>query len=106
MLIAAEALKAMEKVASHINEMQKIYEDYGAVFDQLVAEQSGADKEVRHQINHVSLLWYMVLCVPAGRNSPSLSIPLSLNINKKKKNTLADDTHIFPHTQMQNPSCE
>ncbi|KAJ8270969.1 hypothetical protein GJAV_G00121300 [Gymnothorax javanicus] len=41
-----EALKAMEKVASHINEMQKIYEDYGTVFDQLVAEQSGAEKEV------------------------------------------------------------
>ncbi|XP_058518434.1 rho guanine nucleotide exchange factor TIAM2 isoform X2 [Ochotona princeps] len=41
-----EALKAMEKVASHINEMQKIYEDYGAVFDQLVAEQSGPEKEV------------------------------------------------------------
>ncbi|KAM8953500.1 rho guanine nucleotide exchange factor TIAM2 [Pelodytes ibericus] len=41
-----EALKAMEKVASHINEMQKIYEDYGTVFDQLVAEQSGPEKEV------------------------------------------------------------
>ncbi|KAA0708913.1 T-lymphoma invasion and metastasis-inducing protein 2 [Triplophysa tibetana] len=40
-----EALKAMEKVALHINEMQKIYEDYGTVFDQLVAEQS-AEKEV------------------------------------------------------------
>lgn len=36
----------MEKVASHINEMQKIYEDYGSVFDQLVAEQTGHDKEV------------------------------------------------------------
>lgn len=36
----------MEKVASHINEMQKIYEDYGTVFDQLVAEQSGPEKEV------------------------------------------------------------
>ncbi|KAM5229404.1 rho guanine nucleotide exchange factor TIAM2 isoform 2-T2 [Ctenodactylus gundi] len=41
-----EALKAMEKVATHINEMQKIYEDYGTVFDQLVAEQSGTEKEV------------------------------------------------------------
>uniref|UniRef100_A0AAY4C379 Uncharacterized protein n=1 Tax=Denticeps clupeoides TaxID=299321 RepID=A0AAY4C379_9TELE len=41
-----EALKAMEKVASHINEMQKIYEDYGTVFDQLVAEQSSSEKEV------------------------------------------------------------
>lgn len=46
-LVPAEALKAMEKVASHINEMQKIYEDYGSVFDQLVAEQIGHDKEVR-----------------------------------------------------------
>lgn len=36
----------MEKVASHINEMQKIYEDYGSVFDQLVAEQTSHDKEV------------------------------------------------------------
>ncbi|CDQ99024.1 unnamed protein product [Oncorhynchus mykiss] len=43
-----EALRAMEKVASHINEMQKIYEDYGTVFDQLVAEQSGPEKEVEH----------------------------------------------------------
>ena len=42
-----EALKAMEKVASHINEMQKIYEAYGTVFDQLVADQSGTEKEVR-----------------------------------------------------------
>ncbi|XP_029452560.1 T-lymphoma invasion and metastasis-inducing protein 2 isoform X2 [Rhinatrema bivittatum] len=41
-----EAQKAMEKVASHINEMQKIYEEYGTVFDQLVAEQSGTEKEV------------------------------------------------------------
>ncbi|XP_048344249.1 rho guanine nucleotide exchange factor TIAM2 isoform X2 [Sphaerodactylus townsendi] len=41
-----EALKAMEKVATHINEMQKIYEDYGAVFDQLVADQNGIEKEV------------------------------------------------------------
>ena len=38
----------MEKVASHINDMQKIYEDYGSVFDQLVAEQSGHEKEVRY----------------------------------------------------------
>lgn len=42
----------MEKVASHINEMQKIYEDYGAVFDQLVAEQTGHDKEVGKKPPH------------------------------------------------------
>uniref|UniRef100_A0A3B4AAS0 Uncharacterized protein n=1 Tax=Periophthalmus magnuspinnatus TaxID=409849 RepID=A0A3B4AAS0_9GOBI len=56
------ALKAMEKVASHINEMQKIYEDYGAVFDQLVAEQSGHDKEVAEIsmgefLMHSSAVW-------------------------------------------------
>jgi len=49
-IIITEALKEMEKVASHINEMQKIYEDYGAVFDQLVSEQSGAEKEVQTHI--------------------------------------------------------
>lgn len=36
----------MNKVASHINEMQKIHEEYGAVFDQLIAEQTGDKKEV------------------------------------------------------------
>uniref|UniRef100_A0A674C5J6 TIAM Rac1 associated GEF 2 n=1 Tax=Salmo trutta TaxID=8032 RepID=A0A674C5J6_SALTR len=57
-----EALRAMEKVASHINEMQKIYEDYGTVFDQLVAEQSGLEKEVTEIsmgefLIHSSLKW-------------------------------------------------
>ncbi|XP_063060970.1 rho guanine nucleotide exchange factor TIAM1 isoform X2 [Engraulis encrasicolus] len=40
------AVKAMNKVASHINEMQKIHEEFGAVFDQLIAEQTGDRKEV------------------------------------------------------------
>lgn len=39
-------MKAMNKVASHINEMQKIHEEFGAVFDQLIVEQSGEKKEV------------------------------------------------------------
>lgn len=37
----------MNKVASHINEMQKIHEEYGAVFDQLITEQSSERKEVK-----------------------------------------------------------
>uniref|UniRef100_A0A8C2G1P9 TIAM Rac1 associated GEF 2 n=1 Tax=Cyprinus carpio TaxID=7962 RepID=A0A8C2G1P9_CYPCA len=58
-----EALKEMEKVASHINEMQKIYEDYGAVFEQLVAEQSGTEKEVTEIsmgqfLIHSSVIWH------------------------------------------------
>ncbi|CAN9502292.1 unnamed protein product [Ophioblennius macclurei] len=57
-----EAMKAMEKVASHINEMQKIYEDYGSVFDQLVAEQTGYDKEVTEIsmgefLMHSTVMW-------------------------------------------------
>ncbi|ELK28514.1 T-lymphoma invasion and metastasis-inducing protein 1 [Myotis davidii] len=41
------AIKTMNKVASHINEMQKIHEEFGAVFDQLIAEQTGEKKEGR-----------------------------------------------------------
>ncbi|KAM9847215.1 rho guanine nucleotide exchange factor TIAM1-like [Aulostomus maculatus] len=40
------AMKAMNKVASHINEMQKLHEEYGAVFDQLISEQTADKKEV------------------------------------------------------------
>uniref|UniRef100_A0A8D3EFM4 TIAM Rac1 associated GEF 1 n=1 Tax=Scophthalmus maximus TaxID=52904 RepID=A0A8D3EFM4_SCOMX len=40
------AMKAMNKVASHINEMQKLHEEYGAVFDQLINEQTAVRKEV------------------------------------------------------------
>lgn len=32
----SDALKAMESVAEHINEMQKIYEEFGTVFDDIM----------------------------------------------------------------------
>uniref|UniRef100_A0A8C9TUZ9 TIAM Rac1 associated GEF 1 n=1 Tax=Scleropages formosus TaxID=113540 RepID=A0A8C9TUZ9_SCLFO len=56
------AMKAMNKVASHINEMQKIHEEYGAVFDQLIAEQTGDKKEVvdlsmGDLLLHTSVAW-------------------------------------------------
>jgi hypothetical protein len=35
LLCASEALHGMEAVAEHINEMQKIYDEYGGVFDEL-----------------------------------------------------------------------
>ena len=34
-VMTVEALHGMEAVAEHINEMQKIYEEYGSVFDEL-----------------------------------------------------------------------
>nr|XP_009292814.1 T-lymphoma invasion and metastasis-inducing protein 2-like [Danio rerio]XP_021324269.1 T-lymphoma invasion and metastasis-inducing protein 2-like [Danio rerio] len=75
-----EALKAMEKVASHINEMQKIYEDYGTVFDQLVAEQSGPEKEVTEIsmsefIIHSTALWQNPLpSLGRMRKDPELTL--------------------------------
>ncbi|KAM9359604.1 rho guanine nucleotide exchange factor TIAM1-like [Symphorus nematophorus] len=56
------AMKAMNKVASHINEMQKIHEEFGAVFDQLITDQSGEKKEVADLsmgdlLLHTSVAW-------------------------------------------------
>lgn len=50
-LLCAVAMKAMNKVASHINEMQKIHEEFGAVFDQLILEQNGEKKEVERNVS-------------------------------------------------------
>ncbi|XP_078145909.1 rho guanine nucleotide exchange factor TIAM2 [Centroberyx gerrardi] len=75
-----EALRAMEKVASHINEMQKIYEDYGTVFDQLAAEQSGPDKEVTEIsmgefLVHSSVVWLNPLpCLGRLRRDPEITL--------------------------------
>lgn len=42
----AEALKGMEKVAEHINEMQRIHEEYGAIFDHLFRQHQKSCKQV------------------------------------------------------------
>lgn len=49
-------MKAMNKVASHINEMQKLHEEYGTVFDQLISEQTSDKKEVTHILDQVFLI--------------------------------------------------
>lgn len=41
------ALKGMEEVAGHINDMMRIHEEYGDIFDSLVAQQYHVKKEVR-----------------------------------------------------------
>ncbi|XP_031664690.1 T-lymphoma invasion and metastasis-inducing protein 1 [Oncorhynchus kisutch] len=56
------AMKAMNKVASHINEMQKLHEEYGAVFDQLINETTTDRKEVfdlsmGDLLLHSTLVW-------------------------------------------------
>lgn len=42
-----EALKGMEKVAEHINEMQRIHEEYGAIFDHLFRQHQKSCKQVK-----------------------------------------------------------
>ena len=42
-----EALIGMERVAEHINEMQRIHEEYGAIFDHLFRQHQKASKQVR-----------------------------------------------------------
>ena len=36
--VCSEALRDMQAVAEHMNEMQKIYDEYGAVFDALSSD--------------------------------------------------------------------
>lgn len=43
-----EALKGMEKVAEHINEMQRIHEEYGAIFDHLFRQHQKSCKQVNN----------------------------------------------------------
>lgn len=52
-VIYVEALHGMEAVAEHINEMQKIYEEYGGIFEELMRHQKQG-----HACNKVdSHLW-------------------------------------------------
>ena len=44
-----EALIGMEKVAEHINEMQRIHEEYGAIFDHLFRQHQKSSKQVSSQ---------------------------------------------------------
>lgn len=52
-----EALKAIERVAEHINEMQRIHEEYGAIFDHL-QRQSFKSLKVHIDLSPAELLHY------------------------------------------------
>ncbi|XP_061755321.1 rho guanine nucleotide exchange factor TIAM1 isoform X2 [Nerophis ophidion] len=55
------AMTAMNKVASHINDMQKLHEEFGAVFDQLINEQTShkkvAELSMGDLLLHSSVVW-------------------------------------------------
>ncbi|KAK1170147.1 hypothetical protein AOXY_G6926 [Acipenser oxyrinchus oxyrinchus] len=109
-----EAFKAMEKVASHINEMQKIYEGYGTVFDQLVAEQSGSEKEVTEIsmgefLMHSSVIWLNPFpSLGRMRKDPTITvfvfkkavILVYRESSKMKKKTQANSRAAYIHGDM------
>lgn len=53
----AAALKGMERVAEHINEMQRIHEEYGAIFDHLQRQHYKSYKNLI-DLSPVELLYY------------------------------------------------
>ena len=53
----AQALKGMERVAEHINEMQRIHEEYGAIFDHL-QRQHYKTLKLSVELSPVELLYY------------------------------------------------
>lgn len=52
-----DALKGMEKVAEHINEMQRIHEEYGAIFDHLFRQHQKSCKQPV-DLSPAELLYY------------------------------------------------
>ncbi|CAB4067847.1 Protein still life, isoforms C/SIF type 2,Protein still life, isoform SIF type 1,T-lymphoma invasion and metastasis-inducing protein 1,T-lymphoma invasion and metastasis-inducing protein 2 [Lepeophtheirus salmonis] len=53
-----EALIGMEKVAEHINEMQRIHEEYGAIFDHLFRQHQKTSKQQSVDLSPGDLLYY------------------------------------------------
>lgn len=53
----AEALKGMERVAEHINEMQRIHEEYGPIFDHLQRQHLKSSKQ-QIELSSAELLYY------------------------------------------------
>ena len=52
-----EALGGMENVAEHINEMQRIHEEYGAIFDHLYRQYQRSNSTL-YELNPGDLLYY------------------------------------------------
>ncbi|KAG7999728.1 T-lymphoma invasion and metastasis-inducing protein 1, partial [Nibea albiflora] len=110
------AMKAMNKVASHINEMQKLHEEYGAVFDQLINEQTADRKEVADLsmgdlLLHSSVVW---INPPASlvksKKDPDLAAfaalqPVSLFQGASHRASVSDDRDPFRFRHMISTDC-
>ncbi|XP_075261524.1 uncharacterized protein LOC142353189 isoform X4 [Convolutriloba macropyga] len=71
----SSALRAMENVAEHINDMKRIHEQYGPVFEQLISEQ---ETKYIHELPMDELLMYGSAC---WANCPDELVPRKLRNN-------------------------
>lgn len=71
----------MEKVAEHINEMQRIHEEYGAIFDHLFRQHQKACKQVNAHLITLYMLYFVFHLL---LNSSSFFIHFIQNIIKKR----------------------
>ena len=53
-----EALAGMENVAEHINEMQRIHEEYGAIFDHLYRQYQRSNRYILRFFPRFSLKFF------------------------------------------------
>ena len=58
LVLFSDAVVAIEKVAEHINEMQRITEQFSPVFHQLVDE-FGGEFEVQQNIYEIDKIWML-----------------------------------------------
>ena len=56
-LLYIKLFSGMENVAEHINEMQRIHEEYGAIFDHLYRQYQRSTSQL-HELNPGDLLYY------------------------------------------------
>ena len=72
-----DALIGMERVAEHINEMQRIHEEYGAIFDHLFRQHQKASKSVRKMFLFIFLVGFdhfIVICHILSLSNPRIYI--------------------------------
>lgn len=86
-IFISEANKGMEAVAEHINEMQKIFEEYGTVFDEL-------SKVFKDTYPHKRVNRVILICEHVPRNKSNCNA--STHTKKKPSNFI---TWTHPHTK-------
>lgn len=69
-IYVTEALHGMEAVAEHINEMQKIYEEYGSTFDELAKQYRDYYPHSKVPVSDMSFLYCLRISASFIRQQP------------------------------------